>query len=163
MAESAFNFNSAPGGKGRQFGAIGAVAKMMSGRKSHESGHLSARDQSHLSAQSHAQNKDLVSHTASESRKSDMLGAVVNSVIGGESSKLAHKQSMAKDRQTHKQGLEKSSQEHLHSIDNHVMAMNSIHSASQNPAIAAFKTPNGTQATFRAPDKGQQFDGQSET
>lgn len=154
MAESAFNFNSAPGGKGvasskgRQFGGGG------------EKG-LSARALSHLSAQSHAQNKDLATHVAQQGRLTNTLGAAVNHVLSQESSKQTHKQGMAASRLGHKQELEKASQKNMHDTDDHTNRVNAISRLSGDVNIKSANTSTGAFTTTHPQQQGQQFDGKS--
>jgi len=170
MAESAFNFGSAPGGKGRQFGGIGALAKAVSGKRSGQGSGLSARDQSHLSSQSHAQNKDMATHVAGLQQQNATMSAVVGHVVGQESSAQTHAQGLAASKQTHKQGmaasklshkhgLEKSEQENTHKTDTHINMVNSMSRLSDNSSIKGANISTGALTTTHPQQKGQQFDG----
>lgn len=104
MAESAFNFNQAPGAGGaRQFGkALAAplmVAKSVFGNK--DKGGMTARDQSALMRQQMAHNIDT---------------AVVKHVIGETAADAAHKRSQSAARTTHRLGQKTADAAHQRDI-----------------------------------------------
>ena len=104
MAESAFNFESAPTGSVRQFGVLAGALGLKSS-KNHGPKSMSARDQSALMAQQHGHNMELESHRAGLEQKNNTMNQVVGHVIGQEASAQTHKQTMAQNRQANKHAL----------------------------------------------------------
>ena len=173
MAESAFNFGSAPGGKGRQFGGIGALAKDVSGKRSGQGSGLSARAQSHLSSQSHAQNKDMATHVAGLQQQNATMSAVVGHVVGQESSAQTHAQGLAASKQTHKQGqaterlrsknaIKEDTSASANARDRTTHMVDSVHNLSTNTNVKSANLSTGAFTTTHPQQQGQQFDGQSE-
>jgi hypothetical protein len=107
MAESAFNFDSAPNGNMRQFGVLaGALGlRSASNRRSSGGNSLSARDQAALakqnaihqailSGQNHTQNLEMESHKAGLQRDNDVMGVVARHVVGEEAANSSHKRGL---------------------------------------------------------------------
>jgi hypothetical protein len=125
MAESAFDFNSAPTGSIRQFGVLaGALGIKHSRSRSSGGGGLSARDQaslarekatheSILSGQKHKQDIEFATHKAGLDRDNDTYGVAARHVVGQEASKQTHRQTMAQNRQQNKFDTQKDYQQRL--------------------------------------------------
>jgi hypothetical protein len=106
MAESAFNFNSAPNGNMRQFGVLASTLGLKSSKlRSSGGSSLGAKDQAELAKQSavhqamlndqtHAQNMQLESHRAGLSQQNDTMGVVARHVVGQEAEDMKHKRGM---------------------------------------------------------------------
>ena len=174
--DSAFNFNGAP----KQFGAVnGAINKFQKGLKKSAAkktasgrAKLAAKDQDLLNQREHERGMQRDTHIAGLQQQNATMGAVVGHVLGSASSAQEHKQKMAQTRLGQKHELAKSSQEHMQKTDtlintqnhearmagmHHENAMGAINAAGQAGNVSSIKLPNGGAASFRAPEKGQQF------
>jgi len=174
MAESAFDFNQAPSGAGRQFGVLAGALGLKSG-KSREPKGMTAKDQSALMAQQHGHNMELESHKAGLAQQNAVMSSVVGHVIGEEAAAAGHKRTMALNRQTHKlgeasaesahmRGMEAAGQAHsfgqqnLAATQGHEINMANLHHEnglnaiseinSSAPNVASYKSPSGASIQF---------------
>jgi hypothetical protein len=165
MAESAFDFNQAPSGAGRQFGVLAGALGLKSG-KSREPKGMSAKDQSALMAQQHGHNMEMESHRAGLAQQNATMASVVGHVVGEEAASAGHKRTMQATRLGHKQEqsmanignaheLAKQEQAHTHATDMHTLGMNAITSLAENKAVGSFKLPSGASAQFNAVGEAQ--------
>lgn len=164
MADNAFQFSQAPSGKGRQFGAVVAAAKLLGVGKN---GGMSARDTSRLMTQQHLQNKDLASHTADLQARNAGIGAIVGHVLGQEAAKSQHSRDKSMSKLNHKQSMEKDYQQRLFTGSeaeanraHQTKIAGAAYEATNNPDIRSFNANTGSFTTTHPMQVGQQFDGE---